>query len=108
MSWQGRSVIVAVSLAGPDEAAATLGLPSPDRYMVEYRVQEQGAPEGSVVRRRTTPFVLTAGTGGLPDATWLERNGVRPGAEFPVRVSEAISPLGARCGSVQIRFEGLR
>ncbi|MGE4469824.1 MAG: hypothetical protein AB7D47_06805 [Desulfovibrio sp.] len=104
-SWQDVAEILSVNPVGADGAVLLGGHARGLQYMVEFRIAGVDAPENSAVRRRTTPFVLTMGAGGLPDQDYLDRYGIHAGARLPVRVSEGVSrEAGSRCRGVRIEF----
>jgi hypothetical protein len=107
-TWQDVAEIVR-SEPAPPNSGGSLGGAAGRPYVVEFRIVGDAAPENSAVRRRTTPFMLTLGAGGLPDEEYVRRNGLTLGAKLPVRITEGFpEDRWTYCGGVQIRFEGLR
>lgn len=105
-TWEDVAEIISVSPVAPG-GGTQLGSRETNPYLVEFRILGDTAPENSAVRRRTTPFLLTLGAGGLPDAGYLDRYGIVPGAKVRVVVTEGFpEERWLHCGGVRIRFVG--
>ncbi|SKA72114.1 hypothetical protein SAMN02745704_00289 [Paucidesulfovibrio gracilis DSM 16080] len=104
-TWEGTAEILRVTQGVEDSAVVLGGNAHGPRYLVEFRILPETSPSGSVVRRRTTPFFLSMGAGGLPDQSFLDRKGIVLGARLPVHVTEGFSDQPkARCGGIRIQF----
>ncbi|MGE4293629.1 MAG: hypothetical protein AB7E32_15640 [Desulfovibrio sp.] len=106
-TWKDVAEIVRCEPA-PPSGGANLGGPEVRPYVVEFRIVGEAAPENSAVRRRTTPFLMTLGAGGLPDEAYVRSHGLALGAKLPVTITEGFpEDRWTFCGGVQIQFEDL-